>query len=261
MLTKKDIKEQLKEMGIKQDDTVMIHTSLRAVGPVENGADGLIDAFKEYLKEGLLLVPTHTWNTVGKDNPVYDARSSVPCTGTLPKIAAFRKDGVRSLHPTHSVWACGKNAEEYVRGEEKAVSPAGPGFCWSKLGDVGAKILLIGVENNRNTFIHSIDELAELPDRIGRERFATTLIDAEGNTIHGEMAPHLCSKTPDVSQFYVNFEKPLVRLGAQTLGKLGSAEVRVVDAAKCRDIIMRIYSRAKEDIFTDFIEIPEELYL
>jgi len=33
-----------------------------------------------------------------------------------------------------------------------------------------------------------------------------------------------------------------------------------VDAKKCRDIIMTIYTRSKEDIFTEFREIPEELY-
>jgi len=45
MFTIEELKEQIRAMGIEQDDTVLIHTSMRSVGPVENGADGVIDAF------------------------------------------------------------------------------------------------------------------------------------------------------------------------------------------------------------------------
>ena len=261
MITKAELKRQLAQMGILPTDTVLIHTSLRAVGSVEGGADGFLDAFCEYLEDGLFLVPTHTWADVNQDNPVFDVSASAPCIGTVPKIAAFRKDGIRSLHPTHSIWAHGKQAESYVRGEENAHSPGPVGFCWDRLADVGAKILLIGVTHNRNTFIHAIDERAGLPDRIGVKPYRAIIIDHTGNRLEIPMHPHLCTKTNDVSQFYVNFEKPLIRLGAQKMGRLGNAEVRIVDARLCREIILRIYSRAKEDIFTEFREIPEELYI
>ena len=62
LLTKQDIFTFLKDAGIKHDDKVTIHSSLRAIGRIENGADGLIDAFCEFLNEGLFIVPTHTWD-------------------------------------------------------------------------------------------------------------------------------------------------------------------------------------------------------
>ena len=158
MYTKEELKRQMAEMGLKSTDTVLIHISLKAVGETENGADGIIDAFCEYLSDGLFLVPTHTWDNVNAKNPVYDVRTAVPCIGTLPKIAAKRPDGVRSLHPTHSIWACGKGAAEYVKCEACAPTPATPGGAWHRLAEVGAKILLIGVGNEKNTFIHSIEE-------------------------------------------------------------------------------------------------------
>ena len=117
MITKHDIFTFLKDAGIKPYDIVTIHCSLRAIGEIENGADGLIDAFCEYLHDGLFIVPTHTWNKVWKELPHYDVRSTVPDIGTLAEVAAFRKDGVRSLHPTHSVAVFGKGAAEFVRGE------------------------------------------------------------------------------------------------------------------------------------------------
>jgi len=260
MHTEEFLHSQMAHMGLRPDDTVLVHTSLRAIGPVEGGADGLIDAFRSYLTEGLFLVPTHTWANVNAENPVYDVSISVPCIGTLPRVAAFRQDGFRSLHPTHSIWGTGEDARRFLDGEENAGSPGAVGFAWDRLADRGAKILLIGVGHNRNTFIHSIDERAKLPDRVSEQKIPVTIIDHKLTPLQRTMRPHFCSRTKDVSQFYVNFEKPLIELGAQTMGRLGNADVRIVDAKKCRDIIMTIYSRAKEDIFTEFRDIPEELY-
>lgn len=260
MYTKQQLISQIRDMGIKDTDTVLIHISLKAVGETEGGADGIIDAFSECLQDGLFIVPTHTWGTVNKKQPVYDVNTSVPCIGTLPTIAAFRKDGIRSLHPTHSIWAKGKKAAEFVKGEGDVQSPAPRQGAWNRLADVGAKILLIGVKHNRNTFIHSIDEYAAYPDRIGETPYDVTIIDYDGNENTHPMHPHCCSKTNDVSQFYVNFEKPLLEMGAQRMGRFGNAEVRVVDARMCRDIISRIYRRSEEDIFLEFRDIPDTLY-
>ena len=50
MLKKDDIFRFLQDAGIRHDDKVTVHCSLRSIGKIENGADGLIDAFSEYLK-------------------------------------------------------------------------------------------------------------------------------------------------------------------------------------------------------------------
>ena len=57
MFHKEDLIRDIRAMGIAPTDTVLIHTSLRAIGKVEGGADAVIDAFKECLTEGLLLIP------------------------------------------------------------------------------------------------------------------------------------------------------------------------------------------------------------
>lgn len=260
MFSKEVLQEQISAMGIVPTDKILIHTSMRAIGEVENGADGVIDAFRDYLCDGLFMVPTHTWASVTRNQPVYDVRTEIPCIGALPKVAAFRKDGVRSLHPTHSIWATGKGAFEFLQNEENATTPGTPGFAWSRLADVNAKILLIGVEHNRNTFIHAVEEIADIPDRLQLEPFEVTIRDWDGNTYQHPYACHYCSKVGDVSKFFVNFEKPLVELGAQTFGKFGNAEVRIVDANKCRDILLGIFARADRDLCIEFMDIPEEFY-
>lgn len=259
MFKKEELMEQIRAMGIQPDDRVLIHISMRAVGGVENGADGVIDAFREYLTDGLFLVPTHTWATVNRENPVYDVNSTVPCIGALPRAAAFRKDGIRSLHPTHSMWATGKGAAEYVANEENCPTPGMPGFAWERLGRVGAKILLIGVGHERNTFIHAVEEIADIPNRLSQP-FEVTIYDQAGNAHSHPYQNHYCSRHPHVSEQFPNFEKAFDHHGVQTFGRLGNAEVRVVDAAKCRDVVLKIYSRTKEDLCIERQELPEELY-
>jgi len=39
----------LRQLGVRAGDAVMVHASLRAVGPVEGGAEGVLDA---YLAQG-----------------------------------------------------------------------------------------------------------------------------------------------------------------------------------------------------------------
>lgn len=261
MFTKSHLLQQLDSMGIKRYDTVLIHTSLKAIGETENGADGIIDAFTEYLTAGLFLVPTHTWANVNENKPVYDARMTVPCIGTLPTVACRRKDGYRSLHPTHSVWAKGKGAEDFIAGEEYTHTPCPAGFLWDKLADVGAKILLLGVKNNRNTFIHSVDERAHLKDRLADKPFNVTIIDEYGNKKQSYIYPHRCSWTDDVSMNFVRFEKSFIESGVQTFGKFGGAEVRIIDAEKCRNVVERIYSRIMGDPFLEYEDFPRELYM
>lgn len=260
MFTKEQLKSQMAEMGLKPTDTVLIHTSMRAIGPVEGGADGVIDAFCEYLSEGLFIVPTHTWATVSPAKPVYDVRTEKPCIGALPCAAAFRKDGVRSMNATHSVWAHGARAAQFVAGEESVYNGTAPQSCWGRLADENAKILLIGIGNERNTFIHAVEETIGVPDRTGKP-FALTLVYADGSERKTIIKPHGCSKCPDVSANFPNFEKPFNALGVQSFGKLGNAEVRVVDAARCAEVVTMLWEKADYDLCVERREIPEEYYM
>ena len=130
------------------------------------------------------------------------------------------------------------------------------GFCWNRLAEIGTKILLIGVTNTNNTFIHAVDEIADLPDRLAPEPWEVTVIDGNGNRITHPFRNH--GRTG--SDNFCNFEEPLVGLGAQTFGSLGDAQVRVVDAVKCRDVILSIYAKTDEHLCLVRRPIPEELW-
>lgn len=255
MVTKQDIAQLLRQFEIKRDDTVLIHSSMRSTGGVEGGCDAVIDAFCEYLSDGLFLVPAHTWDRVDADHP-FDVRSTLPCTGALSTVAVGRADGVRSLHPTHSLVAFGKRAHEFVQGEEKATSPGFPGGCWARLYDEDARILLLGVGHDRNTYIHAVDEMMSLPDRLS-DPISLRLYDYAG-TEH--LIPAYRRHKGCRHDYFVNYKKPLEELGAVTYGKLGNATVYCCRARLCAQIIMHIWKNTDHDLNERFEEIPTEYY-
>ena len=262
MLNRTDIHTFLRENGIKPDDKITAHAALRAVGKIENGADGLIDGLRSYLTDGLLIIPTHTWDTVVREHPYYDVRTTEPCIGTLAKVAAFRKDGVRSLHPTHSVAVFGKSAAEYVKGEEHSASPAPVGGCLSRLYEEHGKVLLLGVGHDKNTYLHAVDERLGLPDRLNPDPFTITITDYSGNTLtsppfhtHYTAAADTC-----VSEYYPNYKEALEYTGAVTYAQLGNALVYCCDCVKMTDTLEQIWAKADRDLCISAAPVPPEYY-
>lgn len=255
MVTKQDIFDFLNSLGIDHSRTVLVHTSMKALGEVEGGCDGLIDGFKAYLSEGLFIVPTHTWANVGAENPVYNVRETVPCIGALPTVAVFRPDGVRSLHPTHSVAVFGKRAKEFAAGEEKATSPCPPDGLWARLYEEDAVVLLLGVGLNRNTYIHAVDEMLDLPDRLC-DPIPLTIVDYDGKAHHTHFRKHGFTGSAN----FGNFQKPLEYGGALTTATLGKAQVGVFNVRKGTEIIQNLWKKADYHLCEVEKEIPEEYY-
>lgn len=255
MLSRDEIHASLREMGIQPSDTVLMHTSMRAIGPVEGGCDGLIDAFTSYLSEGLYLVPTHTWANVGEEAPVFDVKKTPPCIGALPTVAAARRDGVRSLHPTHSMVAFGAGAAAFVAGEEKLQTPCPPGGCMARLSAVNAKLLLVGVGLNRCTFLHAVDEKLNLPDRL-TDPMTLTVVGHAGERYTLSFRKHGETGSENFGVFF----EPLAACGALTHGRLGGAEVLCCDAARTEAVVTHLWQRADYDLCKSPRRIPVAYY-
>ena len=166
MYTKDDLLKCLENMGLTGSEAIMVHSSMKSIGEVYGGADTVVDAFMEFFKDGLFMTPTHTWAQMSREYSVFDPKTEPACVGIIPNIFRKREGVVRSLHPTHSIAAYGKDAKEFIKGEENATSPCPPGGCWDRLREIDAKILLLGVTHTRNTYIHSVDEVMGIEDRL-----------------------------------------------------------------------------------------------
>lgn len=260
LISKRQLQRQLEELGVRNNDTVAIHTSLKVAGPIEGGAQTFLEAFLDYLAEGLLVVPTHTWASVGAQNPLYDVRKSVPCVGIVPQIAAFHPRAVRSMHATHSVAAFGRRAEEYAAADLTSYTPTPPEGCFGLLYAEKAKILLIGVGQERNTFLHVSEEIADVPDRLTAEPVEIRMIDRDGRESVRGFYKHYNPVCAHISENFVKFDLPFARCQAVREGRLGNARVLVCDAVKCQDEALRLWRAADYDLTVDAKPIPESLY-
>ena len=261
MVGERDVFRMMEEFGIPRDAIVNVRASVRSVGGVEGGADGLIDALKAYLSDGLLLIPTHTWATVNRDNPTYDVRRTPPCIGALANAAAFRRDGFRSLHPTHSMTGFGREAEDYLAGEENAKTPAPVGGALSRLAEEGGYMLLIGVGMEQNTFLCAVDEMAEtpFPGHLSRRPFDIRIYDHNGRQILDR--GYRGHENAGGSRGFPRFNRAFEATGATASGVLGAARVICGSCPVMADVMGRVLARADRDPLLSKEEITEDLYL
>lgn len=278
---KQQLKDQLESMGLKGDETILIHSSMKSIGEVDGGADTVLDAWMEYFKDGLLLLPTHTWKTVNADNPVYNPYTTPSCVGLLTNMFMKRDGVIRSLHPTHSMSGYGKNAAEYLAGEEYNNTPCTPGGCYDRLKEVGGKVLLVGVGHERNTYIHSVEEVLNVPNRLSDMPMELVIELQEESNNSGKLPPynrddgwkkhtdnrlyrkvyvrkHYNAQQPHISEDFVKLNQIFLDSGVVRKVKFGDADSMLCDAKGMFNIVRQVVAPDPECIVTkDTLLMPE----
>lgn len=244
-------------MGILPTDTLLIHSSMKAIGEVEGGADTVLDAFSEYLSEGLLVLPAHTWANMSEIYNRYHPKTEPTCVGILPNLFLQREGVLRSLHPTHSLSALGKEAQNFVEGEENQMTPCGPGGCYDRLRQRNAKILLLGVGHERNTYIHCVEELLNIPDRLTKEPTHFEIVMPDNSIKNTYMYRHYNAINPHISEEYPKLEQAFYDRNAARTVTFGSARCILCDANKVYEVTKTILSH-QPNCLMDLDKIPEE---
>lgn len=288
---KQQLQDQLESMGLKGDETILIHSSMKSIGEVDGGADTVLDAWMEYFKDGLLLLPTHTWKTVNADNPVYNPQTTPSCVGLLTNMFMKRDGVIRSLHPTHSMAGYGKSAAEYLVGEEYNNTPCTPGGCYDRLKDAGGKVLLVGVGHERNTYIHSVEEVLNVPNRLSDMPMELVIellkedkdnknkklphynradgwkkcIDSNGGYDNNNklcrkvyVRKHYNAQQPHISEDFVKLNQIFLDSGVVKKVKFGDADSLLCDAKGMFNVVRQVIAPDPECIVTkDTLSMPE----
>ena len=260
MFTKEDILKQLKAFEVAKGKIVTVHTSLKAIGEIEGGAEALLSTLIEFFTEngGLFCVPTHTWNS-----NVYDMNKAESCIGVLPRIAAAHPDGVRTLHPTHSMTVFGEKSkvDEFVKDEGIVDSPTNPKGCYGKIYDQDGYILLIGVGQTKNTYIHCVEEMLKVPNRLTDYTVERTVIHKSGREEKRYIRWFDPNGIPDVSVFFGKFEPAFRYHGCIVDGIIGNASVQLCNARKIKEVIELIYNNNSfKELLSNNDPIEEKLY-
>ncbi|MBS4201895.1 AAC(3) family N-acetyltransferase [Bacillus sp. FJAT-49732] len=237
MHTKESLIEDLYNLGINPEGTLIVHSSYKKIGPVAGRADTVLDAFQEYMNDGLLVFPTHSWSYINTGNPIFSVTDSPSCVGILTELFRKRPNVLRSAHPTHSVAAFGKDAEAFTSGDEYCTTPCARESAWGRLLDRNAQILLVGVDLTKNTFIHGIEEWANIPGRLTDMHKPLQTIMMDGRIIDVPSQRH-CGET--WSDYFWKVDDILLRRKAMTKGNFGNAETRVCDAGKTTEVLLEM---------------------
>lgn len=166
MVTEKDVYNSLLALGVKNGDILLIHSSLKSFGEVENGADTVIDgAIRAVGNGGTVVVPTLLTKSFKVAYEIFDKDVTPSEVGVIPETFRRRKVALRSNQETHSVAAIGKKAE-YLTNSHKESKPRifpygnyafSHGSPWQKMYDLNAKVVMMGAPQNTVTFRHFVE--------------------------------------------------------------------------------------------------------
>lgn len=206
MMKKGDLAKGLASLGLKKNDIVLLHSSLSSLGEIEGGADTVIAAFQQVLgKGGTLIVPVF-----GKLGVVTEKLRQMP-------------GAVVSDVPVGTLAAIGGRAEEMLAGHWASETAHGEGSPYLKIAQAGGYVCLLGVDQDRNTMLHSAEAMLELP-YLGQA--TRTCTDPKGHEVTRTWkyypGPHRC---------FIGLDKIFFQSGLMTTARIGNAQVRLLKAA------------------------------
>ena len=184
-----EISSHAKSLGINNGDTVLVHSSLRSLGGVspDEVIAGLLKAVGE---EGTLVFPALSYMHCNPNNPVFDYYDTPSNIGALPEYFRTQVSGVvRSMNPTHSCCALGKNSDYITSGHVLDNTPCGENSPFRRLKELRGKILFIGCGMRPNTSMHAVEELS-VPDYLYGGDYEYTLTDANRKTYKSKCRAH-----------------------------------------------------------------------
>ncbi|MEU1853060.1 AAC(3) family N-acetyltransferase [Streptomyces sp. NPDC019990] len=237
LITRDTLRTQLGELGVRPGETLLVHSSLRALGWVNGGAvtvvRGLLDALGP---EGTLVVPTQTgdlsdpslwgdppvpaqwWPAIRATMPAYDPRITPSRgVGVVPETVRTWPGALRSAHPQTSFAAVGRDAAEVTEGHAPDCR-LGERSPLAKLETMGARVLLLGAGYASCTCFH----LAEY--RIPSPRVTVGRPGPQGWETVTEVS--ITSDRFDELGHDFERDRPVVR------GKVGAAEARLFPVAE-----------------------------
>lgn len=150
--------------------------------------------------------------------------------GKISEAFRRRPEALRSLHPVHSVAAIGRQAAHIVSGHDRCETGCGSGTPYDKMLALGAKILLLGVDMDRNTIMHSLEEEIDASYLRTLDIPAPTYIEG-----HREKLFTL-RKFPPGHRDFLRLTPLLREKDALIEGRIGEAVVKVMNIRQLFDI-------------------------
>lgn len=255
VLTRYELESQLRILGIKLGDNVLVHCAFSKLGAVEGGPQTFIDALKNVIGEqGNLLMPSSPNASYQLDYiqnlRVYDVDNEPSKMGAVSETFRKNENVLRSAHPTEPVCVWGKEALWYTEKHEVDGTAYGPNSPFKKLADKGGKILYIGVTlDNAGTSLHVLEDMVtDFKFPVYYPEIFTVQVKKDGRLFEVKTKVHNPeqSKKRKCDGLLPRFEQT----GTAEKMKIGSTFVWVFDASKMVDVMLSSYQKEGVTMYT-----------
>ena len=180
--------DEMRRLGVTPGEVLMVHASLRRIGPVEGDAAGIIAAVDAAVgADGtwlMVLGARDDWSWVNEhsedareallvDAEPFDALTTPAQedVGLLAELFRTTPGTVVSDHPEGRFGARGRRAAELMA-DVPWHDYYGPGSPLERVVEAGGSVLRLGADTNTVTLLHYAEYLAHVPDkrRVRRHR-------------------------------------------------------------------------------------------
>lgn len=178
---RRELLNDLRALGLRPGDLVMVHASLRAVGPVAGGPASLLDALLECLTPAGTLAAFVSWQQSSYDAtlngrrlapaeraawPAFDPATSPPYDGfgQFNRFICAHPAMERSAHPDASIAAIGRLAAPLTARHDLR-DGYGPASPLGRLVDWRGRVLMLGAPAGTVTALHLAESLARIPGK------------------------------------------------------------------------------------------------
>jgi aminoglycoside 3-N-acetyltransferase len=162
MIPLEKLVEQLETLGLPGKRPVMLHASLRRVGPVGGGSAGVLDAiFQAMGGDGTLIMPLGADPTRPFDAATTPADPDIGAAAELFRLRA----GTRVNDHAASRWAASGPLADELLEPMPLHDYHGPGSVLARFVSLEGRILRLGADMDTMTLTHLAEYLAEVPDK------------------------------------------------------------------------------------------------
>ncbi len=263
-VSRAEIAEGLRKLGLKSGDVVFIHSAMRTVGYVAGGAGTVVDALLEVLgPTGTLVAPTFTFAHEAEKDPLIDPRNDPSEMGIITETARLRADAVRSTAYRHSFAAIGRRAK-VITEVDPALSPFDLRSCFGVMLALNTQVVLFGMTYQTSTSHHFGEWVCDVPYRHTLP-LNVRVRQPDGSIIRQKMTDYQPKPAADGSYYgsrhpdFNRLGRMLEERGLVGMAAIGNAAVRrfamrdLIDLAQvetARDVNIFRTEEGKTDYFT-----------